>query len=323
MKLFPHLCLAIMLTLACCKHLPHVPPDPVDPHPPVDSYAVVPTKVYYYRLAADTVGYPYIDSIYYKPGLKIDSISTRHRGQWIGRHDFRYNASGDLEFMLDTMKGDYYEDHYQYHFHYGAGARLDSIVIDDLRSEEYKNYLTNSFFYDANGHVNGLNTHFLQGGGVEGPLPYGMLVDSATYYRNATGTKLDSIHYVGIGSYFTPIRYSYLNIHFAPVPPADQPGLDRAYLFMMATRNNQWLTDALDLFLFQYINPDQKLFTSGTTDIKTYYVTDFQRDVPFYCNAQYDTAHRIQQLTVMHEAIPYAPGLVTLRFLYGKVNKYK
>lgn len=236
---------------------PVTPPTPVDTIPRVDTVPkkdsiLLLTRIDHYGLYSDT-NFPalMVDTIYYNATHTIDSIYSRSPNIASAMtYHFTYDSRGNITECRRISKYNPEKELVYYKLHYDSEGRLDSMYRYDYIKE-----LAYILSYDDQDHVKHIRTYWLRGY----DYPTGKPISGTDFYRNST-RQIDSI----VTDNEQPDLSVSADMRGAAVIPAT--AVNRSYMFTLgATWDFIFLgVPGVNLFMLQYLNPDDDLLKSGT-----------------------------------------------------------
>jgi hypothetical protein len=213
-------------------------------------------KVYAWLDNKDTLTAPDdIDTIYYNSKDQIEKVVSARTAysSGIAIYQISYNTNGSISKIQSSGTDNFY--HADYTFIYNSSAQLDTLKTSWYY---FGTNIFSTFKYDANGDLSDV---YLYGHRYPTNALY---VDSHTsYYRNAS-RKIDSIN-----TLMDP-EFPNFNRSFKYTPTNTVNTIDKTYLLTVQLRfDPQFNFGTLNsgvLYLHQFMNPNDNLFSSGTED---------------------------------------------------------
>lgn len=313
-----------VLLLTYCKKDNKTVPAPVDTIPVVvDSFETVLSRVYYYASRYDTLGFPYIDSIYYKPGPKVDFVRIRFRSALTTTFKFEYNDHGELAQLSndnqELIRGNMtYKLHYDPRSWLGPKGKLDSITVERFIGGNNVLIPKRIYFkYDADGYVNYFDNIYTGNFASTGDT-----TSFGYYHRSAAG--LDSIFICDPRSGKPGVPGRIFQMYYNGNNVLNKPVIAKDYLFMLASRFSDDLILSYNPFLDQYMFPELDMFKSGTFSQRYDYDPRYTAvHKPFSCTPTFDGDGRLVRLMVtMDLPASFTAALALIKFEYHKVNKF-
>lgn len=299
--LFIPLAILSIFLLADCTPDDHH--EPIDPHPPVDSFVTVLNSVKYWSGTDDTTHLPYIDTLIYNASVKLAYVYRVFADETGEKYTFTYNQDGSLAAMSDS---NYFHGPFgDYFFVYNSQKNIDTIKVRP--GPNAGGYAKNiSFVYDGEQHIQSSRTMLAN---ILTPT----VLDTARYYRSMG--RLDSIQ--SLIYYTAPLVNRQSHYRFPAIAPADTVKIDRSYLFLLAERTWAGISHYFNPFYWQFMNPDQ-LMIRNAPYTELIYSLGLVVNGGVRCVSSFDTAHRVQLLEIGVDQQTSA----IIQFNYKKINKY-